>query len=432
MLLPKNNSDANRFGLRQRYGLTYVVVLMASLIVSTMALASVETMRWYARDLSDNRDTATVRFAAQTGFDLALAQLNSDPNWRTTFTNNVDTSPILINGVSTVYRLIDEDADLADNEFDNVDLMITAKLGDFCEAWQCTLEPYGEPMDCLQYSVATDKKISSDNLSTLVSNQALGANQNIEAPGSAYITGNSFAVGSITGNVYGTQNALATDIQIPDKECLDFYIQNAVEININDLPESSGIRLIENQLLTPSVNTINGQLSPEGIYYIDCASQEIRIDDSRLECTLVLKKPKNGSDIRGSIFWEASQPNYPILLVEGEMEFNLSRSPLREANESVNFNPPGAPYLGVSDANATTVYPSALRGLIYASKKIQFESAFGENVIVGQLITSDQVKTKGDVFVSYRNIFLNDPPPGFQTGNSLRILPGTVHRIGQP
>lgn len=420
-------------GYSRRSGATYVIVLMASLIVASMTLASVETMRWFARDRADSRNTALLHTAVESCLDLALVQINNDPTWRVNFTSNVDTSPLQINGVSCVYRLIDvDDGDLADNEYDNADLLVTARLGEYCEAWRCTLEPYGDPLDCLQYSIATDMKVEVGNLSVTATDQAVASNNNISTLGSGFLTGDSFAVGSISGNTYGTTNSLATNVSIPDKECLDFYIQNSVAIDINSLPQDDSVHVIENQLLSATSNTLSGQLSPEGIYFIDCGDKEIRISNSRLRCTLVLKKPKKNSEVSGSVFWEAAQANYPALLVEGEMEFNLSRSPLREADAEINFNPPSTPYLGSSDANTSTIYPSVLRGLFFASKKIEAKNLGGKNHFVGQLITHDQVVTTGDLFISYRDIFFRDPPPGFRSGNRVRILAGTVHRVAQP
>lgn len=415
-----------------RTGATYVIVLMASLIVASMTLASVETMRWFARDRADSRDTALLHAAAESCLDLALVQINNDPSWRINYTNNTDTAPILINNVSCVYRLIDVDDDLADDQNDKVDLLVTAKLGEYCEAWQCTLEPFGDPLDCLQYSIAADRKIEVRNLSTTASDQMIASNNNISALGSGYLTGNLFATGSISGNTYGSVTSLAANVVIPDKECLDFYIQNSVAIDISDLPQDGAVYVIENQLLSATANTINGQLSPEGIYYIDCQNQEVRISDSRLKCTLVLKNPKKNSEISGSVFWEAHETNYPSLLVEGEMEFNLSRSPLSEADAGVNFNPPSTPYLGSADSNTSTVYPSVLRGLFFASKKVEAKNLVRENQIVGQLICHDEIITDGDLFVSYRDIFFRDPPPGFRSGNQMRIVAGTVHRVAQP
>lgn len=416
-----------------RAGATYVIVLMASLIVASMTLASVETMRWYARDRADSRDTALIHAAVESCFDLALVQVNNDPNWRADYTNNVDTAPILINNVSCVYRLIDvDDGDLADDDNDSADLLITAKFGEYCEAWQCTLEPYGEPLDCLQYSIAADKKIDVENLSVAATDHAIACNNKISTKGIGYLTGDLFASGNVSGNTYGSVTSLAANVVIPDKECLDFYIQNSVAIDISDLPQDGAVYVIENQLLSANSNTINGQLSPEGIYYIDCGNQEIRISNSRLRCTLVLKNPKNNSEVSGSVFWEAAQANYPALLVEGEMEFNLSRSPLSEADAGVNFNPPSTPYLGSADSNTSTVYPSVLRGLFFASKKVEAKNLVGENQIVGQLICHDEIKTDGDLFVSYRDVFFRDPPPGFRSGNQMRIVAGTVHRVAQP
>jgi hypothetical protein len=63
---------------------------------------------------------------------------------------------------------------------------------------------------------------------------------------------------------------------------------------------------------------------------------------------------------------------------------------------------------------------------------IETKSFQGTNHFVGQLITKDEIRTDGDLFMSYRDIFWRDPPPGFRSDNRLRIVAGTVHRVAQP
>ena len=418
---------------RSRFGGTYVVVLMSSLIVSSIALAAIETSRWYVRDINRESEFIECSFNADNAFEIALAKLNADLNWRTTHINGAFSSPITIGNASLRYRLTDSDGSLSDDDDDDCTILVSSSVGDYTQAWEATLRPNGDPLDCLSYSLVSNKVLSLGQYGLVGSDQSVGVNDSIQTHSNAHLTGNCFVTGSTSGNVYGTVTNLAADIAIPTATALDRYIDSATEIPITDLPLNGGQFEIKNALLSATNNTLNGSLNSQGVYYIDCQNNDIHIFNSRLACTLVLKDPGSNSFLYGSLHWQAEVTNYPILLVDGEIDIALSRSPLREADIGVNLNPTGTPYRGTTDTTTGTIYPSALRGLIYASDTLEFSNVYGETVIQGLVITNDQMTVNGDLLVQYRDIYFNDPPPGFTTSiGGVSIVSGSISPVPSP
>lgn len=415
-----------------RRGSTYIVVLLASLIVATMSLAAIESSRWYARDVVHQADYLRCAMSADTAIEFALARINDDNNWRSNHTNDVDVGPFTLNGVNVSYRLTDEDGDLNNSDLHNCELIVTVSSADSVQAWSASLRPVGDAIECLNYSVVANKKITVNQYSVVSSDQSIATNADIDVQAGGYLTADCSVGLTATGSIYGATTSLSSPIDIPNKDVLDYYIADATEIDIDDLPEVDGQKRIENLLLSASSNPISGDLNAQGLYYLDCKLKDLLIRNCRFACTLVLKKPKNGSVIGQSMHWTAHVSNFPILLVEGEMEFALRSSPLSESDLGVNLNPPGTPYRGVEDGTTSTVYPSLLQGLIYTSKKIELKDIFGEQVIYGQIITDSEIKTTGDLRIQSRDIYRLNPPPGFSSGSGVRVINGSLRRIATP
>lgn len=417
---------------RRRKGAVYLVVLMASLVVAWMALSAVEATRWHARDVREEADSMVAQMAADSGFEYAVGVIHNDPNWRTNHTNNVDSSPLTLGNASIRYRLIDPDGSLSDDAMDQCDIIVTADVNGLKYSWRATMDPTGDPLDCLNYAVVTEKDFEIKDFSICGTDQAMASNKKIDVKSNGHLTANCYSTGNMSGNIYGTTNNLANNIVIPGTSAMDYYIANGTTIDLSWLSTSGDYYEINKQLLSATVNSINGSTNPEGIYVIDCQDEKIRIVNSRLQCTLVLIDPKNESEIRDSVHWEAAVPNYPILLTDRELDFRMSQTPLKESTIGVNLNPPGVPFRSISDSTTNTVYPSVLRGLIYINGKVEFKEYSRDNRIQGVLLVNDVIKTEGSLFIEYREIFAANPPPGFQVPTGVEIQPGTVHRVLPP
>ena len=152
-------------------------------------------------------------------------------------------------------------------------------------------------------------------------------------------------------------------------------------------------RVLENFVLSPNSNPF-GSTNASGVYLIDCGGRDITIRNGRIAGTLIIKNPGNGSVIEGSMVWDVANPPYPALIVDGSMKIQLSTMPIAEAEEGINLNPVGTPYLfigGDQDAVATDAFPSEIRGLVYTSGNLTLG---GETPITGAVWSAETSRSR--------------------------------------
>ena len=416
----------------RRSGAVYVVVLMSSLIVASLTIAALTSARMHSLGKSADSDSRLAQVGAEACIEWALANINADSNWRTSHTNNTDIASIRLGDTSLTYRLIDEDGNLADDASDSCELVVTARTNQAANAYRVSLTPTGPALNCLNFAIASVGNVLPAGLAAWGTEQAVASEGNITVNGNGMLVADCYAGGTITGPYYGTANALAGSLEVPSVDVLATYEDMATVIDIATLPLISSEVTIENQLLTATENTITGTVNPDGIYMIDCGGQRLVIKNSRLQCTLIVRNTNPEVRIESGVFWESPLPNYPVILAEGQLDLETYRSTVSEVDTGVNFNPPSVPYRGVSDSTTDTVYPTQIRGLVYASGDLEIGNVFTANEVHGLIICGGQLRGSGDLTVHYSELFAIDPPPGFQQGSQMAVVPGSIARCQIP
>src|SRR5690606_31629400 len=68
-----------------------------------------------------------------------------------------------------------------------------------------------------------------------------------------------------------------------------------------------------------------------------------------------------------SVNMENFRADFPTLIVNGDLSLHLQSKTrdLRESDYSMNFNPAGASYQGVSDNDRVDFYPNRIDGLVH-------------------------------------------------------------------
>ena len=154
--------------------------------------------------------------------------------------------------------------------------------------------------------------------------------------------------------------------------------------------------------------------------------------DCRIVGTLVVLNPGPGTDFgrTNTVNWEPAVPNYPALLVSGNIEISITAGTLYETSQSGSYNPPGTPYEGFAvteDADDADTYPSVIKGLVYVSGNLQTRNHL---VLDGVLVVGGSLDaTAGDISLTYQPTFLNNPPPGFGSAGTMAVSPGTWQRV---
>lgn len=418
---------------RARGGYLYVSVLLTSLVVSTMGLVALSAAALRLRSATDANDWAEAQILAQSAIDDVALQFENDTNWRSKFELNVEypaPASALGNGTFT-WKLVDDDGDLDDDDSDSVRVIGIGRVGRATAAQSVRLLPSGQPLTCLESALHCQGDVTLGSTVVFTTDKHISSNGNIAA--SSFLTsiqGSAQAVGTVTGTINGVKIEGAPARRMPGSSALDYYVDNGTMIAINALPLISGAYTIEKQILSPQVNPF-GNPNPEGIYVIDCGGQRLCIKNCRIVGTIVLLNPAANSSLEGSLRWDTAVGNYPALLVAGTLEVKATAFDLSESLLGVNFNPPGVPYQANEDTDLVDNYPAEINGLVYFSGRLNAPQDLLESRFRGVTVCAT-ISANSSCRFNYRPLLFDYPPPGFASGNPMRVSPGSRRRESLP
>ena len=409
-----------------RSGYLYVAVLMTALIISMMGLVALSSATLRTSTSADHNNQVQAELLAQSAIEDCLQKLASNSSWRSTWTHDTETTPVVLGTGTFSWKLIDDDGDLADDDSDSVRVIGIGRVGRIVSAESVRLIASGLGLDCLQHPLVCNAVIKTSPFCSIYTDQTVFSNDDVMANAAfSSIQGNAAAVGKISGNVSGTITEFAPAKRMPGSSALDYYLDNGTYISAADISAAVGSLLITKQLITPAINPF-GSTNAEGIYVIDCQNTMIKIRDCRIVGTLVILNPGNNSALSGSLCWESAVANYPALIVAGDIKMQFNAVPLNETTSGVNFNPDGSPYRGNQDSDLLDVYPSEILGLVYVTGELKaadlFESRFRGVTLCTEIDVGSPLR------MNYRPIINDYPPPGFAHGDPMVISPGSFRR----
>jgi len=424
-----HKTHATRLATTRR-GSIYLAVMGVAMIVSIIGMVSMSIARLQLKSTQNLQDLAEARLLSQSGVEFGLGNMDFLSDWRTDMTHGAEMTPALSVGSGTMtYALVDDDGDLADDPTDWVRILGIGRVGEAVYVSSVLLEPTGSGLTSLETSLHSDDNISTFFTVEITTNQIVSSNKNVDATGfMEAINGDVEAVGTITGTINGSQTMGVPERQMPGEEVFEYYLSNGTWIDLGSLPvDGSGNPELNATLLSPSTNPF-GTLNPAGIYLIDCAGTNLRIRNTRIVGTLVLLNTGDTAGLRESVLMEPAVANFPVLLVQGDIEIQTHDSVLDESTQGVNFNPLGTPYQGAEDADQSDTYPSVVKGLVYVSGKLEFPFDSLDSYFQGTVVC-EEIAVSSDCFFEYDSTFLNNPPPGFSSGTVMQVVPGTWTRV---
>lgn len=368
-----------------RRGSVYVLVLAAGVVLTAMSIAGLELVR-AQRAASDQTEAAQrARLAAQSALEVGVFKLMKDPPgaaWRT-----ANTSSRLCNamtfGDATGSVVVSDWAGgkLSDSTAGRVVLTASANVGPARQAVSVELVPAGTAYPVMQRALWAGGALSLKG--TVCADAAIGSNVSAAATG-ATVKAQVLAP-TTTGGTYSGGTGTTTSQTMPTSTVIDQWATKATPISYSWLSTGK----IENVVLSGGVNPYSTSVNSAGVYVIDCAGNDITIRNCRINATLILLNTGSGSIISNNVLMEPYYRGYPVLMVKGPMTISLVSSDLSEATVGINFNPSGAPYRGVGDADKTDYYPSMISGVVYISgdATIDTNSTFEGVVLVGGAAT---------------------------------------------
>jgi hypothetical protein len=419
-----------------------VLVLGMGMLVSVMVLGTLITNRLQMRNTDRSSDSLHAEALAESALDYALTTLNANNTWRTVYTSGVETAPITVGGGTISFRVVDEVSGNLNSTTTNPVRIYGIGRYSSATRYYSVLAEGKNAMTCLSTALAVGGNFSESHNAnfqaagfTLASNGTFAGNT---SGGASTINANVEAVGAITPNQASISGSSTTAVParvMPVATVFEPYIAMGTPIEFGSI--SGGI--LQNVVLSPASNPYGGGVrNSRGIYVIDCGGSKLVITHCRIVGTLVILNPGIGTSIgtgSGSsddINWAPAVPNYPCLLVRGNITIAWSSSSgdtLKEFDLSAglyNFNPPGTPYpypTGFSDFFAFDTYPSTIDGMVYVSGNVTGIKNYPsmDQLIVGG--TYDPVQD--NVTLSYNGNYAATPPPGFRGGGALIAAPAT-------
>ncbi len=407
-----------------RRGSTYVTVMITAMIVTVIGLGSLFVVRAHSRTLELQADAAEARQYAHSAVEVGQWYMQSNSSWRTARPHGVWTADVeLGSGTYTLEVLDPEDSDLANWAGDAVVIKGTGRRGLARQMIQVTMDPAPEPLDLLRAAIHTAGQINVQGGQTLQVGGAL-VSTNTTLLNSGTIEGDVEAAAAVSlGVITGSVTLLAPAKDMPGATVFSQYAARGTAISPGDT--------IENIVISPDLNPW-GEGNKHGIYVIT-SSSDVTIRNCRVLGTLVIRVDAGRKvRIEDTVLLETANPDYPALIVQGDLEldFDGGAEALLESDVGVNLNPAGAPYEGETDSDIDDKYPSEIVGLVHATGRIWLTS---NGRVRGAIIAESNdavaaVDVSGNFEIVYDATLYTNPPIGYGT-SAMAVRPGTWVRI---
>ncbi|TWU07536.1 hypothetical protein [Stieleria varia] len=422
-----------------RAGYVYLAVLFTALIVSAAVAASLSVSTSGLRSQIDRVNRMAAMRLAESEMHRQASRLSSDANWRNNHTDGAYSSWLNATGLvvsstdqaSVRYQLSDVDGDLSDDDFDDVQLTVHARVGDSQSAITVQLQPAYRGLELLGYGVTALDDLRVEWGAVLNSESAVQvADDCLTSTSGTIVSPLTECSGTIMPAIRGA--FAGENVAGPTHDVVDVYMQSGTQIPVSSLPWQSGKRTISNAVLTAGTNPY-GSTDANGVYWIDAGGSHVRITNSRLGCTLAIYDASS-IELTGAIVWEYAAVPEAILVADAPIYFNAIEPVLSESTLGVNFNPSSSPFRGsISNTTIDDQYDTQFRGLIYSSDDVTvYATSDGSPIWVTGSVIGDDVTLYNDVHIFSLPELVSSPPAGLIDPTPMRFINGTMRRVPTP
>jgi len=340
------------------------------MLLTVVGLSVLTLARLKGREILWSNNSKEAGVLAEAAVEWALTKLATDENWRTTYTNGVETAPVPLGNGTIRFKLVDEqDGNLANMPIDPVRIYGIGRAGAATRIYSVKGIPNGPGLDVLKTVAHAGGNLRT--VQTITGTQGpFSSNGTLTVPLGSVVNGNVEAPTlSISGTVNGTTQTVAAKT-MPSSGVFGDYLAMATEIPYANI----SARTITGVVLSPAANPY-GPVNPKGVYHVRVPSlMSLSIRGCRVVATLLITL-EDGATLATSVAWlmEPPQPDRPTLLVRclgtsATLNIDGTASELAESAPAANFNPPGTPYpwpSGTTDSDFADSYPSLFTGLLH-------------------------------------------------------------------
>ncbi len=440
-----------------RRGSAYLAVMGTTLIVATLSMGALVSVRAQYRSSKGAGDAAEAQLLAGSGIEMARRAIFQDANWRTTYSGTGWQSEMQVSpGKYVTWKLLD--ASTAGS-------VLHAGANPQSDTAQIRIYGKGRVGDAVQMrSVAqTSTKIPyTGMLSALHANGnvslAAGSGRSFTASGAKLSTNGTFTngvtyVGDVdaqvitnTGTISGIQTVTATAKTVPPDSVWNIYQPLATSIPWNTTVyfyyNSAKVQYQpKTNILSPTMSNFTTPVTNvDGVYLITVPSgiAKIQFDWVRVNGTILFDCQGTSTTIHlgGHILWTPARPDYPMIIVRNALAveldaqgtgtgFTLDENTNNNTAGASNYNPVGFPYSGVQDADVLDSYESRLFGVIHIMGGVgatpTATTIFTKLRVTGCIIAPGTVTYPGgsatpiDATLTWDSALLSNPPLGYYT-----------------
>jgi hypothetical protein len=389
------------------------------MMVTVIGLASLFSIRVQRRAVEQTKDRAQARLCAWSAIELGILYVQNS-SWRSTWPNGTWLSNKPLGSGSFSLQGIDPiDGDLANSKYNPLVLTGIGTKGTACHKTQLYLNPVIKPLEALNTCLHASGQLKINGGKQIT---AVGApvSTNGQLDNDGTIDGNAEA-GSVDtiGTITGSLTVPAESKQMPDANVISDYISKATAIAF---PGN-----IDKKILAPGYNPW-GATNPDGVYFIDTADHDMTIKNSRINGTLIIRLGSKTLTLDNAVFMQNYRSDYPVLIVEGDVVIQCRSCDytLSEVTNDKNYNPSGAPYLGVSDDDKLDVYPNEIQGLVHIKGSLKLKETAK---ISGAVICEGTVSCEGVNTITHKPQLYAIPPEGYTFVDNMQPSPESWRQV---
>ncbi len=228
-------------------------------MVTLVGLSGLINLQIQHKQLASSPDLLIARTNARAAVELALSRIDSDSNWRNTYTNGIETTPQSLgaNAVGTVSWILEDDDGNPAAPDTNLRLKGIGRVNNTVQALSIQISGTPTVLDVLECSTyAVNDATQSSNSTSNTGPFASGARMTVNGTVYGDAEGNPLII-SGTGGVTGVQTSPGPNRDMPSSNVWDTYMALATTIPYTNFPlndTNPNDRVIERQLLSGNVN----------------------------------------------------------------------------------------------------------------------------------------------------------------------------------
>jgi len=398
----------------------YLYVLACSLLVSVIGLGSLYAVRVQARSCRLMRDYAEARTCAVSAIELGMLHVKADSAWRTTWPNGTwMLDKPLGSGTFTLQGTDPQDGDMANSPYNPLVLTGIGAKGVARHKVQVVLAPVIKPIGALTSCLhgSGSLKVNGGKQITAVG-APVCTNGQLDNDGTIDGAAEAQSVAD-TGTITGGLTVPAAAKSMPEAGLIAKYAAKGTVVAFAST--------LEKFVLAPGYSTF-GTADPNGLYVTNTNNGNLTLQKCRIWGTLVVQAGTGTVTLDDPVFLQNYRSDFPTLLVAGNVVIKNTSATTQCAESAcaTNFNPAGAPYLGVTDTDMTDSYPNEIRGLVHIEGSLDLDKTAR---VIGVVICNGVVTCKDTNTITYTPSLYACPPRWYTYVESMKPSPGSWRQL---